>query len=164
MPRTGIEPVTQGFSVPCSTNWASWANGELNKNGRGCVTWACRKLAFVRAKVTRTRKFAHLWANVHPMNAKHLSDGHSKLQPIGDCSIFHPSCGRRIWTYDLRVMSPTSFQTALSRDINKKFSLLKRINGRRRIRTFESIANRFTVCPLWPLGNPPISRWSDSNW
>ena len=28
--------------------------------------------------------------------------------------------------------------------------------GWRRIRTFESVANRFTVCPLWPLGNPSI--------
>ena len=27
-------------------------------------------------------------------------------------------------------------------------------NGWRRIRTFEGVANRFTVCPLWPLGNP----------
>ena len=26
-------------------------------------------------------------------------------------------CGSRIWTYDLRVMSPTSYQTALSRVI-----------------------------------------------
>ena len=39
----------------------------------------------------------------------------------------------------------------LSFPLNKK-----RVNGRRRIRTFESWANRFTVCPLWPLGNPPI--------
>ena len=31
-------------------------------------------------------------------------------------------------------------------------------NGWRRIRTFEGGANRFTVCPLWPLGNPSISR------
>ena len=30
----------------------------------------------------------------------------------------------------------------------------KRLSGWRRIRTFESVANRFTVCPLWPLGNP----------
>ena len=51
MPRTGIEPVTRGFSVLCSTNWAIWAL----------------------------------------------------------------SSGDRIWTYDLRVMSPTSFQTAPSR-------------------------------------------------
>ena len=27
-------------------------------------------------------------------------------------------------------------------------------SGWRRIRTFEGIASRFTVCPLWPLGNP----------
>ena len=26
VPRTGIEPVTRGFSVLCSTNWAIWAN------------------------------------------------------------------------------------------------------------------------------------------
>ena len=25
MPSFGIEPKTQGFSVPCSTNWANWA-------------------------------------------------------------------------------------------------------------------------------------------
>ena len=29
-------------------------------------------------------------------------------------------------------------------------------NGWRRIRTFEGGANRFTVCPLWPLGNPSM--------
>ena len=60
MPRTGIEPVTRGFSVLCSTNWAIWAYKTVNKL---------------------------------------------------------LSCGSRIWTYDLRVMSPTSFQTAPSRDI-----------------------------------------------
>ena len=32
------------------------------------------------------------------------------------------------------------------------------INGWRWIRTTEAICSRFTVCPLWPLGNPPI--WS----
>ena len=31
-------------------------------------------------------------------------------------------------------------------------------DGWRRIRTFESVANRFTVCPLWPLGNPSLNR------
>ena len=30
------------------------------------------------------------------------------------------------------------------------------LNGRRWIRTTEAICSRFTVCPLWPLGNPPI--------
>ena len=32
-------------------------------------------------------------------------------------------------------------------------------DGWRRIRTFESVANRFTVCPLWPLGNPSIFNY-----
>ena len=31
-----------------------------------------------------------------------------------------------------------------------------KLNGRRWIRTTEAICSRFTVCPLWPLGNPPI--------
>ena len=49
----GIEPTTQGFSVLCSTDWATG--------------------------------------------------------PFG--------CGGRIWTNDLRVMSPTSYQAALPRDV-----------------------------------------------
>ncbi len=28
------------------------------------------------------------------------------------------------------------------------------------IRTTEVVDNRFTVCPLWPLGNSPMSIWS----
>ena len=33
------------------------------------------------------------------------------------------------------------------------------MNGWGRIRTFEGIASRFTVCPLWPLGNPSIENY-----
>ena len=83
-------------------------------------------------------------------------------------------------------MSPTSFQTAPPRDINLKADdrtrtdnllitnqllcqlshiginqwieshLIGTFNGRWWIRTTEGVASRFTVCPLWPLGNPPI--------
>ena len=66
MPWTGIEPVTRGFSVLCSTNWA-----------------------------TKAHIFLYELLRVNIQN-----------------------CGGRIWTYDLRVMSPTSFQTAPPRDIN----------------------------------------------
>ena len=49
-----------------------------------------------------------------------------------------------------------------------------KFGGRRWIRTIEAESNRFTVCPLWPLGNSPIkiqptiadriwSWWTDSN-
>ena len=64
------------------------------------------------------------------------------------------NCGGWIWTNDLRVMSPTSFQTAPPRD-NILLSNLH-CNGWRWIRTTEAICSRFTVCPLWPLGNPSI--------
>ena len=41
-----------------------------------------------------------------------------------------------------------------------RYSIYKRqlcyLSGRRRIRTFEVVDNRFTVCPLWPLGNPSM--------
>ena len=54
----------------------------------------------------------------------------------------------------------TSFQ-------NKKhcFRSASCFGGRRWIRTTEGDASRFTVCPLWPLGNSPIfwSWWRESN-
>ena len=33
---------------------------------------------------------------------------------------------------------------------------VKKFGGRGWIRTIEVGDNRFTVCPLWPLGNPPV--------
>jgi hypothetical protein len=36
--------------------------------------------------------------------------------------------------------------------------------GEGRIRTSEGIANRFTVCPLWPLGNLSDSKSSFADW
>ena len=33
------------------------------------------------------------------------------------------------------------------------------VNGWRWIRTTEALRSRFTVCPLWPLGNPSIWRY-----
>ena len=57
-------------------------------------------------------------------------------------------------------MSPTSCQTALPRDnniIRRSISVLMcLVSGGRWIRTTEGSASRFTVCPLWPLGNSPI--------
>ena len=38
---------------------------------------------------------------------------------------------------------------------DKKYMFLS-VNGWRWIRTTEAICNRFTVCSLWPLGNPSI--------
>ena len=40
------------------------------------------------------------------------------------------------------------------------FKAFFKLGGRRWIRTIEAKRNRFTVCPLWPLGNSPISSFS----
>ena len=68
-------------------------------------------------------------------------------------------------------MSPTSFQTAPPRvsNIIAAFAAYTKINirfliGRRWIRTTEGVASRFTVCPLWPLGNPPMFNYSLCNY
>ena len=48
---------------------------------------------------------------------------------------------------------------------HKKYRPSKRtigiFGGGRWIRTIEGIASRFTVCPLWPLGNSPICNLSE---
>ena len=47
---------------------------------------------------------------------------------------------------------------------SQNYFLIFTPNGRRRIRTFEGIASRFTVCPLWPLGNLPIYTQYEIMW
>ena len=99
MPRTGIEPVTRGFSVLCSTNWA---------------IWAYQKHKFLRVAGTGFEPVTFgLWAR----RASRL------LHP----AILYIVC-----------------------------RFLCFITGWRWIRTTEAICSRFTVCPLWPLGNPSI--------
>ena len=97
VPRTGIEPVTRGFSVLCSTNWAIWAFVIFT---------------FVKTWVAGT--------GFEPMTFGLWARRASRL--------LHPA----IWSYCLSA------------------------NGWRWIRTTEAICSRFTVCPLWPLGNPSI--------
>ena len=153
MRHPGFEPGTPWLKVKCSTNWAN-------------IPYLLRikfpiKNAQSRNRTSDTRIFSPLLYRLSYLGkAYFINSIKTKTKQFSDC-------GDRIWTYDLRVMSPTSFQTAPPRDI-----IFFRTNGWRRIRTFESVANRFTVCPLWPLGNPSIfflrvflhsSRRSDSN-
>ena len=106
VPRTGIEPVTRGFSVLCSTNWAIWAYRIKNPvAGEGFEPTT-----------------SGLWA-------------------------------RRA----SRLLYP-----ALSR--NTSFAKPIKGNGQRWIRTIEGVASRFTVCPLWPLGNLPIYKNHSFEW
>ena len=66
--------------------------------------------------------------------------------------------GGRVKSSRLRyqyVMSLIKTKNPNPDPIGIKFGFL-RFGGGRWIRTTESTANRFTVCPLWPLGNSPI--------
>ena len=67
-----------------------------------------------------------------PLKRNHISvipqEARTGFEPVISCVTgrrdnpytIGPNCGSRIWTYDLRVMSPTSYQTAPSRDNNLK--------------------------------------------
>ena len=97
MRHRGFEPRTTWLKVKCSTNWANIPYAQ-NRN-----------------RTSDTRIFSPLLYQLSYLGILDLNF-HSDL-----------SSGDRIWTYDLRVMSPTSFQTAPSRD---KCYLLKRRMGR----------------------------------
>ena len=87
MRHRGFEPRTTWLKVKCSTNWANTPYAQ-NRN-----------------RTSDTRIFSPLLYQLSYLGILDLNL-HSDL-----------SSGDRIWTYDLRVMSPTSFQTAPPRDI-----------------------------------------------
>ena len=70
--------------------------------------------------------------------------GHSGIHPYG--IVFHKA-DDRTRTDNLLITNQLLCQLS-------HIGLAVKLSGWRRIRTFESVANRFTVCPLWPLGNP----------
>ncbi len=78
----GIEPATQGFSVPCSTDWAMKPNNMAVSTG--------------------------LEPAIFCVTGRRVNQLHHETT-FG--------CGKRIWTSDLRVMSPTSYRAAPSRDL-----------------------------------------------
>ena len=63
-----------------------------------------------------------------------------------------------------RWISPDGDKLRLHLPGKEKYQSPKRVigifGGGRWIRTIEGIASRFTVCPLWPLGNSPICNLS----
>ena len=65
--------------------------------------------------------------------------------------------------FDLHAISPRRKSTMHSQNSQRSHQAKERcfriallLGGGRWIRTTEGIASRFTVCPLWPLGNSPI--------
>ena len=84
----GFEPRTTWLKVKCSTDWAN-APYLFNYHFQS----ECPE----------------------PESNQRHEDFQSSALPT---ELSGQNSGDRIWTYDLRVMSPTSFQTAPPRDIN----------------------------------------------
>ncbi len=57
-----------------------------------------------------------------------------------------------------RPCAPLRFSFLHKKQLLHHKDVRAKSNGWRRIRTFEGGANRFTVCPLWPLGNPSVTN------
>ena len=99
-----------------------------------CSTdWATRPYALDRNRTSDTRIFSPLLYQL-----SYLGIDYKSL-----------SCGSRIWTCDLRVMSPTSFQTAPSRDI-KLISQKRKADDR--TRTDNLLITNQLLCQLSHIG------------
>ena len=120
MRHRGFEPRTTWLKVKCSTNWANIPY----KMPRAGIEPATRGFS-----VLCSTNWA-IWA---------FCDKQMSVLSSGD----------RIWTYDLRVMSPTSFQTAPSRDI-KLISQKRKADDR--TRTDNLLITNQLLCQLSHIG------------
>ncbi len=92
MKHGGFEPPTTWLKVRCSTDWASAPKPYVVYTKLFLNTTNAQN----RNRTSDTRIFSPLLYQLSYLG----------IRPFG------LSSGDRIWTYDLRVMSPTSFQTA----------------------------------------------------
>ena len=72
---------------------------------------------------------------------------------------FFPQAAQKpVLSDGLSILLRIAFHSSAKRKDTVEKSTLSRAfsGGGRWIRTTEGIASRFTVCPLWPLGNSPI--------
>src|SRR5215208_1517763 len=88
---------------------------------------------------------------IRPCSA-HFRGGKPARKKIRHC-YYQYGAGNGTRTRDPKLGRLALYQLSYSREIG----------GEGRIRTFEGIAGRFTVCSLWPLGNlsttPPINTF-----
>ena len=96
-----------------------------------------------------TRELPLIWSFMSESNQQ-PADYKSAALPLSQWSLFGGN--NRDRTCDPLLVRQMLSQLSYASIIN-----LKILNGGGgRIRTIETKRNRFTVCPLWPLGNSPI--------
>ena len=177
MRHPGFEPGTPWLKVMCSTNWANIPCLISSKMPRAGIEPATRGFS-----VLCSTNWA-IWARSTSRTLK-IGDPHFvAYETIQFVLLRIAGTGFEPMTFGLwarrasRLLHPVTLFFKTTYKILTYTYFLAKASGWGRIRTFESVANRFTVCPLWPLGNPSKninqvyrvyfiqlkSRWSDSN-
>ena len=136
MRHRGFEPRTTWLKVKCSTNWANTPYAQ-NRNR----TSDTRIFSPLLYQLSYLGKIAG--AGFEPATFGLWARRASRL--------LHPAI---VLTSPLSDNGWRWIQTFLLSFQIVSIRLLPESNGWRWIRTTEAICSRFTVCPLWPLGNP----------
>ena len=142
MRHRGFEPRTTWLKVKCSTNWANTPYAQ-NRNR----TSDTRIFSPLLYQLSYLGKIAG--AGFEPATFGLWARRASRL--------LHPAI---VLTSPLSDNGWRWIQTFLLSFQIVSIRLLPESNGWRWIRTTEAICSRFTVCPLWPLGNPSIKLFN----
>ena len=125
----GLEPRTTWLKVKCSTDWANTP-----------FLYLITKNAQNRNRTSDTRIFSPLLYQLSYLGMW------VKVTQIAGAGFEPTTFG--LWARRAsRLLHPAPI-------FNCRWTT--HLNGWRWIRTTEAICSRFTVCPLWPLGNPSI--------
>ena len=129
----GFEPRTTWLKVKCSTTWATRPYS---------IILSAIDLIYYREKCPEpesNQRHEDFQSSALPTE---LSGHLTRLTRV--------NCGSRIWTCDLRVMSPTSFQTAPPRDIKLYCLIWDKADDR--TRTDNLLITNQLLCQLSHIG------------
>ena len=135
----GFEPRTTWLKVKCSTDWAT----------RPYFILKCPEPESNQRHMDFQSIALPTELSGHVFYKDELRGQDLNLRPSGYEPDELPDCS-----------TPRRFLLTIIFDFHQN---INSFNGRRWIRTTEASCSRFTVCPLWPLGNLPWSWWWDLN-
>ena len=139
MRHRGFEPRTTWLKVKCSTDWANIPYNLFSYNAQS------------RNRTSDTWIFSPLLYQLSYLGTSYSDELRGQdlnLRPSGYEPDELPDCS-----------TPRRFLQTIISDF---YQNINSFNGRRWIRTTEASCSRFTVCPLWPLGNLPIWNYEIS--
>ena len=155
--ETGIEPATLSLEGWCSANWATPAfkKEKIIDNGRYPISKFSNFLLAL-FKPNSSEKIYHrnvVWTIQSEFSKRLNGWDNRSLASL----VERGGCARSLRSLRLPLVADL-IPLLISGKSSHPPSLPKKTGGEGRIRTSEGIANRFTVCPLWPLGNLSDSK------